>query len=476
MAVGMTGNNERGLIRNNIPYLKTYVHGASHAEYYPEAFPLTIKLLFSPIDGKILGAQAVGMEGIDKRIDVIATAMRFGKTVNDLVELELSYAPPFGSAKDPVNIAGMVAENILNESLKVSDWSEIEELSKDCFVLDVRTQIECSIGKFEGSYNIPLEELRNRINEVPTDKKVVIYCSKGRKSYFASRVLMQNGYENVYSLSGGYLLYKQILLDKTNKPQKAASCKNEKPDVSKSIKIDACGMQCPGPIMKLAETIKNLQDGEVVEIKTTDSGFKMDVVSWCNSTGNECLCVETENKIIKAYIKKGSSVNMNNINNEIVKNNDGQTIVVFSNDLDKAIASLIIANAAAAAGKQTTMFFTFWGINILRKPHSPKVKKGLIDKMFGMMMPKGPDKLALSKMHMLGMGSEMMKYVMKSKNVPSLTELIQMAQNSGIKIIACTMAMDVMGIKPEELIDGIEFGGAATYIDESSKAGSNLFI
>ncbi|MEI8128698.1 MAG: FAD-dependent oxidoreductase [bacterium] len=476
MAVAMTGNNEKGLTRNNIPYLKTYVHGASHAEYYPEAFPLTIKLLFSPIDGKILGAQAIGMEGIDKRIDVIATAMRFGKTVSDLVGLELSYAPPFGSAKDPVNISGMVAENILVDNVKVIYWDEIEELSKDSFVLDVRTPTERSIGKFEGSYNIPIEELRNRINEVPKDKKVIVYCAKGLKSYFASRILMQNGYENVYSLSGGYLLYKQVLWDKTKRPQKAIVCKNEKPDISKSIKIDACGMQCPGPIMKLADTIKDLQNGEIVEIKTTDSGFKMDIISWCNSTGNECLCVETENKIIKAYIKKGASAGMNNVNNEIVKNNNGQTIVVFSNDLDKAIASLIIANAAAAAGKQTTMFFTFWGINILRKSKSVKVKKGLIDKMFGLMMPKGPDKLALSKMHMLGMGSEMMKYVMKSKNVPSLTELIQMAQNNGIKIIACTMAMDVMGLKPEELIDGIEFGGAATYIDESSKAGSNLFI
>lgn len=476
MAVAMTGNNEKSLQRNNIPYLKTYVHGVSHAEYYPEAFPLTLKLLFSALDGKILGAQAVGIEGIDKRIDVIATAMRFGKTIYDLVELELSYAPPFGSAKDPVNIAGMIAENILAGNLKAVYWDEIEELSKDSFVLDVRTPIERAVGKFEGSSNIPLEELRNRINEVPKDKKVIVYCAKGLKSYFASRILMQNGYENVYSLSGGYLLYKQVLWDRKNETKKALSCKIERPDVSNSIKIDACGMQCPGPIMKLADAIKDLQDGEVVEIKTTDSGFKMDIVSWCNSTGNECLCVETENKIIKAYIKKGSGSCMNNVNNEIVQKSNGQTIVVFSNDLDKAIASLIIANAAVAAGKETTLFFTFWGVNILRKSNSPKVKKGLIDKMFGLMMPKGPDKLALSKMHMLGMGSEMMKYVMKSKNVPSLIELIQMAKDNGIKIIACTMAMDVMGLKPEELIDGIEFGGAATYIDESSKAGSNLFI
>lgn len=162
--------------------------------------------------------------------------------------------------------------------------------------------------------------------------------------------------------------------------------------------------------------------------------------------------------------------------NKLVQNTDGQTIVVFSNDLDKAIASFIIANGAAAAGKKVTMFFTFWGINILRKSTAVPVKKSLTERMFGFMMPKGADKLALSKMHMFGMGSLMMKQVMKSKNVPSLKELIDMAKSNGIKIIACTMAMDVMGLKPEELIDDIEYGGVAAYIDESSRANSNLFI
>lgn len=473
LAIGMTGNSEKALKKNNIPYLKTYVHGSSHAEYYPEAFPLLIKLLFSPDDGKILGAQAIGAEGIDKRIDVIATAIRFGKTAKDLIELELSYAPPFGSAKDPVNLAGMVAENILADRVRQVHIDEIENLSDDSVLIDVRTEAERSVGKIEGSINIPLEELRNRLDEIPRDKKIILYCTKSRKSYFASRVLLQNGFENVYSLSGGYLLYKQILLDRNNKgtlnPKNNYDYKGE---ISVSIQVDACAMQCPGPIMRLAESIKDLDEGQIVEIKSTDSGFKMDVEAWCNSTGNRLLSIKTENKIIKAYVQKGGIV----MENSVVENNGGQTIIVFSNDLDKAIASFIIANGAAAAGKKVTMFFTFWGINVLRKSKSPKVKKGLIDKMFGFMMPKGINKLTLSKMNMMGMGSAMMKQVMKNKNVPSLEELIQMAKNNGIKIIACNMAMDVMGIKPEELIDGIEIGGVAAYIDESSKANSNLFI
>lgn len=474
LQIGMTGNSEKALKRNNIPYLKTYVHGTSHASYYPEAFPLMIKLLFSPDKGKILGAQAIGMEGIDKRIDVIATAIKFKKTVNDLIELELSYAPPFGSAKDPVNIAGMVAENMLSGKVKQVYFDEVEELSKDSIVLDVRTELERSIGKIEGSINIPLEQLRSRLDEIPKDKRVILYCSKGLKSYFASRILLQSGFENVYSLSGGYLLYKQILLNKNEKVKaKIESPVTAVANISASIQVDACAMQCPGPIMRLAESMRDLSEGQIVEIKSTDPGFKMDVESWCNSTGNKLISLNSENKIIKAYVQKGLEVKDNMVVNN---NNGGQTLIVFSNDLDKAIASFIIANGAAAAGKQVTMFFTFWGINILRKTKSPKVKKGLIDKMFGFMMPKGVNKLTLSKMNMMGMGSAMMKAVMKSKNVPSLDELIQSAKDNEIKIIACNMAMDVMGIKPEELIDGIEIGGVATYIDESSKANSNLFI
>ena len=178
---------------------------------------------------------------------------------------------------------------------------------------------------------------------------------------------------------------------------------------------------------------------------------------------------QDKTKII-ASISKGEKSE-----NKIINNGNGQTIVVFSNDLDKALASFIIANGAKASGKEVIMFFTFWGLNILRKSNV-NVKKGFIDKMFGMMMPKGAEKLTLSKMNMGGIGSIMMKWVMKNKNISTLSELIKQAQESGIKFIACNMSMDVMGIKEEELIDGVEIGGVAKYIAESNNANSNLFI
>ncbi len=475
LTAASSGNSEKQLRKNKIPYLKSYSQGFSHAEYYPLPFPLIIKLLFSPDNGKILGAQVIGMEGADKRIDVLATAIKFEKTVKDLIGLELAYAPPYGSAKDPVNIAGMVAENILNGYSKPVYWNEVDELTGDSVFLDVRTTEEQALGGFEGSVNIPLEEIRSRLEEIPGDKRIITYCSKGLKSYFASRILIQKGFENVYSLNGGYSIYKQVIQNKgenlvMNSKQSSNNLSNVK--TAELIEIDACGMQCPGPIMKLAEKIQYLEEGTTITIKTTDPGFKKDIESWCYSTGNILLEVSDENKVIKAQVQKAGT-RKRDVNSPAKTE---KTLVVFSNDLDKALASFIIANGAAATGNQVNIFFTFWGLNVLRKPEPVKVKKGLLDTMFGFMMPKGPTKLSLSKMHMMGMGTEMMKYVMKSKNVNTLQELMKQARDNGVKFIACQMSMDVMGIKPEELIDGVEIGGVAAYINSAEKSDVNLFI
>lgn len=470
LTVASTGNSEKALIKNNIPYLKSYTQGFSHADYYPEAFPLSIKLLFSPEGGKILGAQIIGLEGVDKRIDVIASAIRFNATIDDLVKLELAYAPPYGSAKDPINIAGMVAQNILSKKVNPIYWNEIDSLD-DAYIIDVRTPVEQSLGKIEGAHNIPLEEIRNRLDEIPKDKKIVLYCTKGLKSYFASRILMQKSFENVFSLNGGFSLYKQTLQNKQviltqNKVEQEINA-----DLTDAIQIDACGLQCPGPIMKLSDAISKIETGKVVEIKTTDPGFKSDIGAWCNSSGNTLLTIKEENRIIKASVQKGA------LKNTVEKiQNEGKTLVVFSNDLDKALASFIIANGAAATGKPVTMFFTFWGLNILRKTENVKVKKSLIDKMFSLIMPKGSEKLVLSKLNMGGLGTLMMKHVMKTKNVSTLQELISQAKNQGVKFIACQMSMDIMGIKKEELIDGIEIGGVASYINAAEQADMNLFI
>lgn len=468
LTVANVGNNEKQLLNKGIAYKKVHIQGTSHASYYPNSFTMFIKLLFTQ-EGNILGAQAVGIEGVEKRMDVIASVMRLGGKVQDLIDSELCYAPPYSSAKDPVNIAGMAADNIIKGLFKPAFYEDLQ----DAYLVDVRNENEFKFKTIEGSINILPQQIRENPDIIPRDKKVILFCNKGFQSYVAGRILLQKGFTNVSCLSGGFSFYKEQI---KNKQKTFASISANKPRAEVSgdvIKIDACGMQCPGPILKIADEIKKIEEGKVIEISTTDSGFYSDIEAWCASTGNTLLNLNKENKTIKALIQKGTKTNVNEIKCDL---RTGQTIVVFSNDLDKVLASFIIANGAAASGKPVTMFFTFWGLSVLRKTKTDKIKKTLIEKMFGWMLPKGTSKLSLSKMHMSGAGTSMMKAVMKNKDILSLEDLLKTAKESGIKLIACSMSMDVMGIKEEELIDGVEIGGVAKYISESNNANSNLFI
>ncbi len=203
----MTGRSEKALCKADKPYEKIYVHPNDHAGYYPGAVQMTLKLLFAP-DGKVLGAQAVGQAGVDKRIDVIATVIKLGGTVHDLAELELCYAPPYGSAKDPVNVAGMVAENVLSGRGPVLHWHDWRTF--DGTLLDVRTAPENARGALPGSLHIPLDELRQRLGEIPSDTPLLVYCAQGLRGYLAQRILMQRGFDRVYNLSGGMRLFEQI--------------------------------------------------------------------------------------------------------------------------------------------------------------------------------------------------------------------------------------------------------------------------
>lgn len=217
ITVAMTGNNEKLLKRNNVGYEKSFTHSGSHAGYYPGAYPMTIKLIFDNNDGKILGAQIVGYEGVDKRIDVIATAIRAGMTVYDLEKLELAYAPPYSSAKDPVNIAGFTASNILKGDSEIFHWDEVASIDRSKSVLvDVRTEMEAKMGSIGGALNIPLDDLRQRLEELPKDKDIFLFCQAGLRGYIAYRILKQKGYNRVRNLSGGYTTYKLAVQKQSN--------------------------------------------------------------------------------------------------------------------------------------------------------------------------------------------------------------------------------------------------------------------
>ena len=473
MTVATTGINEKTAKSLNLDYEKSFTYSASHASYYPDAVNMSVKVIFEKATGKILGAQLVGFDGVDKRCDVFATAIRTGMTAYDLTELELCYAPPYSSAKDPVNMAGFVIENILSDKVKLFHWHDMNNIPRDgsVILLDIRTKIEFDNGKMDGFINIPLDELRNRINELDKSKKLYVTCQVGLRGYVACRILSQNGFD-CYNLSGGYRLYKSIYGTEAATPiSKFINAETQIPK-SKTMIINACGLQCPGPIVKLSQAIKDAGDGDTIEISTTDPAFALDIEGFCRRTGNSFEGMSQKAGVAVARIKKSENIGVT----PVAGQKNSKNIIVFSGDLDKAIASFIIANAAAALGRKVSMFFTFWGLNILRKPERVSVKKDFISNMFGRMMPRGSKKLTLSKMNMGGMGAKMIRGVMKNKNVDSLEDLIKLAQSNGVELVACSMSMDVMGITMEELIDGVKLGGAAAMIANAEESDMSLFI
>ena len=478
LTVAAAGANAKLLQRNNIPYISSYTHGASHAGYYPGAVPLSIKILFAPENGKLLGAQIVGFNGVDKRIEMLAQVIQRGGTVHDLAELEHAYAPPYSSAKDPVNMAGFVAENILNKKSRIIQWRELAELPADTIRIDVRTHDEYKLGTIPGFINIPVDELREHLDELPKEKPIVVTCAVGLRGYLAYRILVQNGFKHVRNLSGGYKTWsvatapiKEIVSHKPEIPE-STSYGNSDSQIN-LLKVDACGLMCPGPVMQLKKNYKALKIGEQLQITATDQAFGKDVTSWCKMTGAELVALENKNGVVAATIRKQEKT----ASCEISRNNaDNKTLIVFSDDLDKALASFVIANGAASTGKKVTMFFTFWGLNVIKKQHKPTVTKDIFGKMFGWMLPTHSGKLKLSKMNMGGAGSWMMRLIMKRKRIDSLESLIQQAIDNGVEMIACTMSMDVMGVQNEELMDNVTLGGVASYLERAEEANVNLFI
>ncbi len=477
LTVATAGANAKLLKANNIEYISSYTHGSSHAGYYPNAVQLSIKILFSPTNGRLFGAQVVGFEGADKRIEMFAQVIQRNGTVYDLTQLEHAYAPPYSSAKDPVNMAGYVAENILTGKSRTIHWREIDSLPSDTVRIDVRTREEFRMGTIPGFRNIPVDELREHLGELPSDKPIVVTCAVGLRGYLAYRILVQNGFKDVRNLSGGYTTWRTAT-DKCSSGNSGSGCCRpagaSAPEAPKTaIQVDACGLMCPGPVMQLKKSYEALKVGESLCITATDQAFGRDVASWCRVTGAELLSLETRNGKIIAQIRKQKP---EAACTTTVDKAGNKTIVVFSDDLDKALASFVIANGAAATGRKVSMFFTFWGLNVIKKRQKPAVSKDIFGRMFGWMMPSHSGRLRLSKMNMFGMGSRMMRMIMRRKRIDSLESLIQQACDNGVEMIACTMSMDVMGVRQEELLDNVVLGGVASYLERTEQANLNLFI
>ena len=319
-------------------------------------------------------------------------------------------------------------------------------------LVDLREKDEVLVAELEGAINIAFSELSKKIDTIPKDKPVYVICRTGDWSEEVVEILTDRGYD-AYNVEGGFQAYKALL------------------EQAEPIRIDARGLKCPGPIVKVADVMGGLKKGQKVHVEATEDAFASDIAVWCARTGNRLLKLESRPGHVEAMIRKEEQP----AQQAAVARND-KTFVVFSGDLDKTIAAFIMANGAAAMGRKVTIFFTFWGLNILRKPQKVNVKKSLIERMFGAMMPRGTLKLGLSRMNMGGMGAKMIRGIMKEKGVSSLEELMQDALSHGVRLVACQMSMDIMGIKQEELIDGVELGGVATFLGSGEQSDMSLFI
>lgn len=444
MTVALTGNNEKTLKRYGIPYRISYTQSGSHASYYPGSQMMNVKLIFTPDDGKILGAQIVGMEGADKRIDVLATAIRAGMTVFDLEELELAYAPPYSSAKDPVNMAGFVASNILRKDVENVNWDELDGLDREEYVLlDVREQDELDMHEMlEGAINIDLNELRRRLSELDKDKTYVIYCAMGQRGYIAYRMLSQHGFA-CRNLSGGYNAYMAPRIDLASIVL-GAPCEDElltrapgMADVDIDFSVNACGVPCPGPIMKLSKKITEMADGNVLKITASDRGFASDVPGWCSKSGNQLLSLSSEKGIFTAIIRKGKPAEDLCEGSGDEPEDDGDdgmnktAITINSAEPKNLFPAFILASSAAASGEEVILYFT---------PNAaPALKKGVLESM-------------------------------EMKGMPRMADLVEGVAFMDGRFLLCELALKAEEITAEELREEVEVVGVTTFVVAASGA------
>lgn len=274
------------------------------------------------------------------------------------------------------------------------------------------------------------------------------------------------------NLLGGWRTI-SALQEKERQPERMNVDQDKLPQSrEESFQLDTCGLSCPGPIVAVSKKLEELREGDILEISASDPGFFRDIESFCSNMGSTLLSKEEKKGVYTARIQKGAPVTCHGMQS----GRREKTMIIFDGDLDKAIAAFIIANGALAMGNKVNMFFTFWGLNILRRSEKVPVSKSFLGKLFAAMMPRGAGKLGLSKMNFAGAGAAMIKGVMKKNGVSSLEALIQQAIAGGARILACQMSMDVMGIQKEELIDGVEVGGVAAMLHDSDNSNMNLFI
>ena len=338
-------------------------------------------------------------------------------------------------------------------SIPASDFAQID--LTQVTVVDLRDEsVRLAQGDIPGAHNVPLSEIGTGLKGLPEGSPVYVICNSGDFSGEVAEVLADRGYE-AYDVEGGFKAYRDAVAG------------------AEPVQVDARGLKCPGPIVKVADVLAGLPAGRRIVVQATEDAFASDIRVWCERTGNMLESLEVEGGVITARIAKSAPSDALAPSGSA---DNGKTFIVFSGDLDKTIAAFIMANGAASLGREVTMFFTFWGLNVLRRPERVRVAKTPIGRAFGAMMPRGTRKLGLSRMNFFGAGAKMIRSVMKRNGISSLEELVDQARAHGVRLVACQMSMEIMGITQAELVDGVELGGVATFLGSGEKSDMSLFI
>lgn len=463
MSVGIVGAKEKQLLAEGIAYRRIYLHPMSHASYYPGAHALHMKIIFSPESELILGAQILGLDGVDKRIDIISTAIQAKMKVTELANLELAYSPPYGSVRDPINFAGMISSNLLKGLVKFVESEHLAEF-EEYLLIDVRTEEEYSINHIPGSINIPLESLRQDSKTIHKDTPIVLICSVGIRSYKGCRILQQKGF-NVFSLNGGINIWRNFQKDVDED-----LCEQEESHTQDSYPlIDARGMSCTGPIIILKEFLKKNRSISTFDMLVTDQLFAGDIDTWCDASGYSSTIIDIENGEYKFRFSKikrdevlttKGSISQLPLSSDLVEIENKRLslgMCIANDDLDRVTSALMYAQLAQAFDKDIFIFFIFSGVKFATKAGT-KVRNCSC--------------LSFGNEEIVNSSTCEESYANTGSIEPILTSLIE----NGANVVACGRGLQMLGLGKEDLVDNIKVEGMMALFSREDEFGSLVFV
>lgn len=454
------GNNEKTLKEMDLPYQALHLYPSDHAGYYPGANALLLKVLYRPSDGALYGAQCLGHSEVHKTIDIIATAIYGGLSVYDLADLELCYAPPYSTAKAPVNFAGYVAQNV-RDGLAIQPATCLDDLAADgAYILDVRTPAEYKAGHIKEATLIPLDDLRSRLDDLPKDQPIYIHCAIGLRGYYAARLLTQKGFD-VVNLGGGFRLYSGLKNQLKARPLLAAPTPEPAAQAAPAS-LDLTGLRCPEPILEAARQLAAAPAGQALRLVLPDSQVE-EIRRYCTAQGAS----------IKESRANGTTTLTVTPASGTGQAPQGLAFVLYTTDPKKITTALTLATSARAQGVPVDTVFAYWAIQSLAK--SPDTGPFAANDDLTTGLTKAADFLARFHMDPTDRLSGCLRRILNKPSQPDLQATLDRAQAAGVNLLACRTSMEAFRLTNRDLIDPAQPVDLTDYLNRSDRQ-TTLYI